>query len=749
MVNRVTDLFTGTAGTNLSAHTGDSGNTWTRSAGFSTPVDPVIAATGGRVRANDAGGIVLFSSGIAVADGENVTVVADTLTSGGSYGVLVRGNVGAGAGYMAYFTGTQVSILRLYQSGGTASFATIASAVSLAPSVANGHTLKITATGTGSSVVVSVDFDGSTVITGTDTGATAAGAALSSFGLAGVYFDTTKTDTTGTHFTSISFDDPGAAATALTFVTPESGRIFQRTGTTGTITSSGTYTGSPASIEARLVLDGTSTALTGFDWSTKVATPSGGVFSFNFASVPHNAWYNVQIRDSATPATIVTSGKVGVGALVPLMGQSNAWLWFARGDSTLTPNAKLRVIGSGSDNGIASSNAAKMWAIPATASMNGAIAFGNRLVTQLNTLVAVIDVTWDGSGLTVTGNGGQWIPLAAAGMPYARAKTFLNTITTKVEAAVIVNGETDGAQSVSQATFYAGMGTLITAIRADFGTAGTPIITPLLGKRTDGVINDAQAETIRNAQVQKAGDTAIYRVERTDLTRNADGIHLDPTGFTNLGIRCAQALSYALGSASYYRGPRLGSVLQTSPTAYVGTLTHDGGTDFTPTSGITGLAAYDGATPVTISSVARASANTIAITLATAPAALPSFKIMYGTSPVVTAPLLDNSALALPLEFNDGVTSTAAGALNPRTVTATLGDALGALPSLTGLMIAIYDEATPDLHTTARYQTASGTTNGAGVVSVTFNSALAVGGMCSVVVRHPDGRNFNGSFAVT
>jgi hypothetical protein len=124
------------------------------------------------------------------------------------------------------------------------------------------------------------------------------------------------------------------------------------------------------------------------------------------------------------------------------MGQSNAWLAFHRGDSTLTPDPKLRVIGSGSDNGIASANVSKVWQVPDTATMNGAIAMGNQLVSQLGTLVGLIDVTWDGSGLTVSGNGGQWIPTATAGSPYARAKTFLQSITSAIEAAVVVNGET-------------------------------------------------------------------------------------------------------------------------------------------------------------------------------------------------------------------------------------------------------------------------------------------------------------------
>jgi hypothetical protein len=639
---------------------------------------------------------------------------------------------------MAYFQGGNVKVLRLDNSS---TFTQIGGQASCALPVSNGNAMRITATGVGSSVQLDLSYAGVTVLTVTDSTASR----ITTLGSAGVYFEEAGSDTQYAHISAITLTD-AAASSSLTLTSPAAGRIFQRVGTTGVISVTGTYSGSPASIEARLVLDGTNTAVSGFDWSTKVAGPSGNAFSFNFASVPEGAWYNVQIRDSAVPGAVVASGKVGVGVLVPLIGQSNAWLWFARGDSSLTPDPKLRVIGSGSDNGIASANVSKTWQVPASATMNGAIACGNRLVSLLGTLVALIDVTWDGSGLTLAGNGGQWLPTVTAGHPYARAKAFLQTITSAIEAAIIVNGETDAANGVSQATFYAGMGTLISTLRTDFGTATTPIITPLLGKRTDGLVTDVQAQAVRNAQVQKAGDTAVYRVEREDLTRNADGVHLDAPGFTKLGQRCAQALAYALGAATYYRGPRMTSVVQISSIVYDGILAHSGGSDFAPTSGITGFRALDGSTPIAISSVVRQAANRLRFTLASASTALPTIQHMWGTQPDVAAPLLDNSELALPLEFNNGVTATVD---TMRTVSLTLGDASGPLANLTGLRVVFYDEPTPELFTTPRYQSANETTDGLGVLTFATDSALAIGGSGGIVIVAADGRHYAGSVVVS
>lgn len=54
--------------------------------------------------------------------------------------------------------------------------------------------------------------------------------------------------------------------------------------------------------------------------------------------------------------------------------------------------------------------------------------------------------------------------------------------------------------------------------------------------------------------------------------------------------------------------------------------------------------------------------------------------------------------------------------------------------NLTGAKIAFYDEASPDLHTVARYKTAAGTFNSTGTCTFTAQSTLAAGATGSVVV---------------
>lgn len=68
--------------------------------------------------------------------------------------------------------------------------------------------------------------------------------------------------------------------------------------------------------------------------------------------------------------------------------------------------------------------------------------------------------------------------------------------------------------------------------------------------------------------------------------------------------------------------------------------------------------------------------------------------------------------------------------------------------NLTGLKIAFYDEATPDQHSSPRYKTAAGSTDGSGVLTFAVQSTLASGGTGCAVIQMADGRNVVTSVAV-
>lgn len=87
--------------------------------------------------------------------------------------------------------------------------------------------------------------------------------------------------------------------------------------------------------------------------------------------------------------------------------------------------------------------------------------------------------------------------------------------------------------------------------------------------------------------------------------------------------------------------------------------------------------------------------------------------------------------------------------LTARTVTVTLGiDSNTPAANLAGLRVSYFDEATPDLHTVARYKTAAGTTNSSGVLSFSAQSTLSAGGTGYLVVQGAGGVHYNAPVVV-
>ncbi len=425
------------------------------------------------------------------------------------------------------------------------------------------------------------------------------------------------------------------AAGTVNITTPTNGRIHQRAGTAGTIAVAGSYTGTPSGIEARLVLDGTSTVVSTFDWTTKDAAPSGGAFSFSFTGVPQGGWYNVQVRFTNDIIANATSGKVGVGALYALVGQSNAWYWFRSRSTATAPNALVRTYGN-----------IGTWAAPDTAAMSASIAFGNAMATALNIPIGLLDYPKDSGAISF------WVPVSGT-----QNRNFTNAVAAldgKIEAAIWIQGENDAVLGRTQAQYYADLGTLFADWRTQFSQAALPVIVPTLGNATSGLYTDAQAQAIVEAQIQKSGDTAIYRLDRRDLPL-LDTVHPTSAGFATLGARAAHVAKFLAGSASYYRGPSIASATSGTATTVDVAITHRGGTDITPSSAITGFRLTDASGSVPISSAARIAANSIRLTLGRGIAATPVLDYMYGVNPVVTGAVFDNSTAVLPLESITGV----------------------------------------------------------------------------------------------
>jgi hypothetical protein len=675
----VNDSFTEGATTLITSHTADSGATWSLWTG-ATPAPSVYTGFGGAVASGSAS-----SQGIRASE---ISPSADTYLTAQTYmalqpavglvGLMARMGATANSGYAALYD-WGAGKWKIYRIGTGASFTELAAqAGTVTYTLGDTPELKFNVTGSGATVTLEVIVNGTTVVSTTDT----SGSRITAAGYVGIWFNTTVSANT-MYFSSLSASDV-LETSAIT--APPDGKIFPlSSGATGTATFSltGTYSGT-APNQWRLVADGGSTSISGFDWASFTSAPSAGTFSQTIASVPKTAgWYNIQVRNSSAPADITSSGKVGAGVLVAVDGQSQAVLWFSAtayaGDGTLTPNSLLRITGVQPGDGI--------WAVPATATMNGAISCGNALVTALSCPVGLIDGGWSGSGLTLSSGGGQWVNGAVAANALTASHDAIDAAGLPA-ATIWIHGETDADSSVTQANYYAGLGTLISLRRTHVSNGAHPYVLALLARNSAG-LTDAKAEAIKLAQVQKCGDIGIYRVERMDLGLHSDGLHHNAAGFAALGARCAQAVLAALGVATYYRGPRIASVVQIDSTTFdVNFTITSPATTVTPASSITGFRVLVSGSPVTISSATRQSATKVRLVLASAPGSLPTVQYLYGSLPTITGVVKDNSSIALPAEYNAGVLASA-GAATSVTLTLTT-DGSTAAASLTGLKWAFF-----------------------------------------------------------
>lgn len=421
----------------------------------------------------------------------------------------------------------------------------------------------------------------------------------------------------------------------------EDGRIFQRRGDSRDIVVSGTYTGMPVAVEARVVRYGTSEEIV--PWSVVDACPKNGIFLGKLSGIPQGGWYNIQARNSKNhDISSRGSHKWAVGILVGCIGQSNMKEWFHTGENVTSHSLTRK-------------HSHKGWSELGMKG-NAAIAFGNRLIERLNIPIGFLDYSVNGSGLRKEADWGMdyWENMRP-GSIYNRFLAGVSSVGGDLEYVIWMQGEADAARgTVTEAEYRASLESFIThQVRADIGNGSNQknlaFLIVMMIKRPRG--KDGPHQVIRNAQKHVAENVPdCYPAATTLDLENHGRQHLAPDAYTTLGLRVAQTVLYLLGKESYYRGPQVSAVNRVDIRTIDVTIQHRGGTDFTPFHGIAGWEVLAGKTPIPVSEVFRRDAETIRIILKNPLAGNLNIRYLYGAMPDTTRPVLDNSALVLPLE---------------------------------------------------------------------------------------------------
>lgn len=192
-------------------------------------------------------------------------------------------------------------------------------------------------------------------------------------------------------------------------------------------------------------------------------------------------------------------------------------------------------------------------------------------------------------------------------------------------------------------------------LAAHGGTGNEPVIIIPEGRREN---NDQNYNPNRQAQKELAEENAWIHIapeKWLEPLDTGDGLHLQDAGYAHYAAHGARKALDVLGESisGGVDGPVITNVSRTGTSVTV-TLAHDGGTDFTPTSGIEGFAFLDDGVPISITAAVRVNATTILLTLASLPTGVEEFyhgyRALYGVNPANL--VVDNEATyPKPLHF--------------------------------------------------------------------------------------------------
>jgi len=701
MATFLNDTFTDTDATELSAHTGETGATWTKHGSYSPDADINSNALEGQ---SDTDPAVYYASGSpSSADYYVEGVINHNNSSTNRGGFAARIDTAADTMYVFAITGNKHLFYRI-----VAGSITSLTDTNPYPGLTD-HTYKFTVETTDASTVrleAYMDGSGTPFLTYDDTDASR----ILGAGKAGFYQRSALAP-----IKSISAVDL-AVSNSITITDLDDDRVYQRTGTNTDITIAGTYSGSPTAIQAR-VMDGVSEEVT---WTSIDASPTGGTFSGTI-STPTGGPFTAEVRFS-NDTGVTDEGTNGwlLGDVIMISGQSNAAHWFDA-DTTGTPNASMRIL------------EAAGWRESDGVLEAGAVEFANTYITTEGVPCGMVLSATGSLGLRHEAAGTAYLDASdLRGAAYATWITARLTDTDNTLGGFVwIQGEQDAADAgVTEAEYEGSLNALLGFVRADVSDASLPVVIAYLGRYTGAT--DANVQAINNAQQNVvASDANAYGVMTHDIAY--DGVHYDD--HKDVAARVVEAMLYAKGSASYYEGPTITGATKISSTVIDVNITHESGTDFTPTSAITGFSVLDDATPATISSAVRQDATTIRLTLASALTGTATVRYLYGASPTITSLVKDNTANTLPLVFDGDINL-------PNLISITLVDTSdSAQTSLTGLKYAFFDYATPDLIAAApSVKGTTETTDGSGALSIDVTaSGLTAGQDGWLIVTDSDG----------
>lgn len=496
-------------------------------------------------------------------------------------------------------------------------------------------------------------------------------------------------------------------------------KVIQRTigGTSAPVAVNGTYDLAPTSIEVRLyAADGTTVAQ---DWTAVTG-----------ATIANNVWAGTVVANQGGPYRHAVRFKDGsgtvigstppatntwnVGALFAVGGSSTGEGWFTTGTFTARDDVyKFRF---------------NAWSGMGGTSNGPMCLFANSMAQKLGVPIGMIAYAVSGTTLE------EWSRGNTAWTSFASAVTARGG---KLEGVLFTAGSNDANESGADSydTHLLRCRRLVGMIRDLVAQPNLPIVWTGFNRRPSA--NQVQSDYVREVENTLGDDANICAVQTVDLELGGDNAHLTGNGYRDTILRVNYQWVVVNGVANR-RGPKI-TGFEFSGAQIVATLLHRAGTDFTPASGASGFTVSDADGPRTVVAVDRLDATHLRITCDQALVAPVVTKHLAGAAPVVTAPVLDNAQVPLPLTVQTMLATTQASGTPDTTAPAMTGTIVISNITTSGAKLAWQAAADAVGIAGYEYSTNGGTSyaNVGNALTVTL-SGLGAGATFAVRVRAYD-----------
>lgn len=413
-------------------------------------------------------------------------------------------------------------------------------------------------------------------------------------------------------------------------------RIFQRVGTTKTITFAGTYSGNPDAIDVQ-VIDASNNAVI-IDWTRLSSSSiSGGVWSGTLSVSQKDGWYKwkAKIEGVGVPSIVSSANQFGVGALILMTGQSNMANYWGYVASPGVSNANTRrYAGNGwfppSDASHTGENGFNAGDPPGgTQGGDGAVAFANELHTLLGVNVGLLEYAIGATSSAQWAQGGTYYNNTFNSSGSTPHGMLYGDVGGDAELDVHAQGESDAeCPCWDSAGYNTNIASFFTGLKANTRSS-IAMAWQLLGRSTRDALRNAnfgQARYDQLAFIAANGPNMFFASSAMDGEIDSGGIHNVPSDYVRWSKRVTQSYGKYLSLVSYGSdGPKITSVhwasgtptkltVNISPTATF--LLQDGAGGTSGTS-LNGFRVFDNGVAQTISSTAFAGSpiNSVVLTL--------------------------------------------------------------------------------------------------------------------------------------